>query len=557
MLSVVASILMVLAATATMASDSPPRPDTPAVAPPDALRHYAQGRLLEERGDGEAALSEYYRALLLDPKAAAIARRVSELSARLGDTGRALEFADRSLSLEPENPRSLWLKGTALFNSGRAAESLPYLEQAARRDSSDTELLRTLARVAEHLDRVDLVARANTRVVELDEEDGESWFQLATAQARLADFQAAERSLARAAEINPLRPGMLFMQGWVQEGLGKPAAAIDLYRRHLIVHTSDNVTRRRYVNLLAREKRYKEAYREVQVLAASSPNDLDVLEVEADLAFQLKRNSEATAVVAKMERLAGEDHDSLGRVISVLARHDQKQAAYRVADRRQAAAPGDCDATLLTARARALAGEPQAAITRLRQAIEECPDSLAPRVLLARQYQDLQRYKEAEAVWVETAQRYPSHIGVALDLAYCREQLGDLTGAQQAARDALELHPEEPAVLNFLGYLLADHNRNLEEAEDLITRALAKDPDNGAYIDSMGWVYYRLGRLADARRELERAVHLTRGDPVVHEHLGDVYKDLRLMDLARDQYQKSLAGDGTNQRVKAKLAELR
>jgi tetratricopeptide (TPR) repeat protein len=92
----------------------------------------------------------------------------------------------------------------------------------------------------------------------------------------------------------------------------------------------------------------------------------------------------------------------------------------------------------------------------------------------------------------------------------------------------------------------------------MIERALEKDPENGAYVDSYGWVLYREGELAAAREHLERAVRLTDGDPVVREHLGDVYRDLKLPDLAREQYKLSAAGDGENvKRVEDKLRALR
>jgi tetratricopeptide (TPR) repeat protein len=91
----------------------------------------------------------------------------------------------------------------------------------------------------------------------------------------------------------------------------------------------------------------------------------------------------------------------------------------------------------------------------------------------------------------------------------------------------------------------------------MIRRALERDPDNGAYVDSMGWVLYRLGRLTEARKELERAALLTSGDAVVLEHLGDVYRDLHLVDLARQQYQKALAAQGDGTRLKSKLDGLR
>jgi len=121
----------------------------------------------------------------------------------------------------------------------------------------------------------------------------------------------------------------------------------------------------------------------------------------------------------------------------------------------------------------------------------------------------------------------------------------------------LAREPDNPTALNFLGYLLADHNRNLQEAVGLIRRALELDPDNGAFLDSLGWAYYRLGRLEDARQLLERAVRVSGGDPVIHEHLGDVYKDLRLNHLAKDQYRLSLSFDQSNRRVRSKLSSIR
>src|SRR6187431_1310546 len=111
-------LVPVLAAGAVHADDpTPPRA-------PDALRHYAAGRLLEESGDLSDALAEYYRALSLDPKSVSIIRRASELAARMGDAGRSLELAERGLTLEPRDTRLAWLKGAALFNLGRMPEAL-------------------------------------------------------------------------------------------------------------------------------------------------------------------------------------------------------------------------------------------------------------------------------------------------------------------------------------------------------------------------------------------------------------------------------------------------
>ena len=553
----VACTVAIMAATSTLPSDARPQAPRPLYPSEEALRRYALGRLLEERGQRDLALGEYSRALLLDDGSASLARRMSETSAITGEPARSLEFAERALQLEPGDARALWLKGTALLNLNRASEALEPLETAAARDSERVEYLRTLGRAAESLDRLDVAVRTYRRVVWLDPDDPEAWFQLAAGEARLGHFGAADTALAEVASKNPLRPGVFFLQGWVQENLGHPQRAMDLYTEHLKSHPNDQVTRRRAVNLLAREKRFEEAWRQARIMTRAQPDDRETGEIEADLAYSAGRAAEGAQALKRLRRRWPDDPDVLAMAVGVLARHDRAREAVAEAEAWSAQRPDDFRAHLIAARARTLGQEPEAALVHLNRAIALAPDSLAPRAMLARFYEQQKRHQEAEKIWAETAARFPGRTGVAFDLAACREKLGDLAGAEAAVRDVLRREPDNPTALNFLGYLWADHALNLDEAVRLIARAIAQDPDNGAFIDSLGWAYYRLGRLGEARVQLEKAARLTGGDPVVLEHLGDVYKDLVLKDLAREQYRLSLAADPGNPRVRAKLDALR
>ncbi len=553
---VVALSLFIAAATSTPRSGLMQVPEAQYPSE-EALRRYAQGRLLEERNVPGEAQGEYLRVLLLDSRSGSSARRLSELSARLGDAAQSLEFADRALALEPSDARALWLKGAAQFNLGRAPEALQSLEAAVAADSDQVEYLRTLGRVGEELNRYDVVARAYRRAVAVDGEDSESWFQLAAAEARMGHFESARRALAETMANNPMRPGIFFLQGWIEEGLGEPDKAIDLYREHLKVHANDDVARRRLANLLVGARRYPEAYREAQTLGRSHPDDSDVSELEADLAFKLGRGSEGEQALTRLGSLAPDDPENLGLRIEVLARNKRGAQAVGLARAWSERHDRDFRGPMLSARAHQIAGEKEAALADARRAAEMAPDSLAPHLLLGRLEQLDKQWAEAAAVWAEVRRAHPSRLDVGLDLAYCREQMGNIEGAEQAARDVLAAAPADANALNFLGYLLADHDLKLEEAEGLIQKAMVQEPDNGAYLDSMGWVHYRLGRLEEARHELERAVRLSGGDPVVREHLGDVYKDLRLIELAREQYRMSLASDRSNTRVRTKLDGLR
>jgi tetratricopeptide (TPR) repeat protein len=552
----VACIVSIMAATSTLPSDAPPQAPRPQYPSEEALRHYAQGRLLEEEGQQGPALGEYSRALLLDDRSLSLARRLSETSAIAGDPARSLEFAERALQIAPNDARALWLKGTALLNLNREREALAPLEAAALEDSERVEYLRTLGRAAESLGRLDIAVRSYRRAIWLEPDDAESWFQLAAGEARLGHFGAADSALSEVAEMNPLRPGVFFLQGWVQENLGHPERAMELYTEHLKSHPGDQLTRRRAVNLLAREKRFAEAWQAAQVIARAQPNDREAYEMEADLAFSAGRAAAGAQALERLRRRWPDDPEVLAISVGVLARHDRAGQAVAEAEAWTAKRPDDFRVHLITARARALNRQPDAALTHVRRAIALAPDSLAPRAMLARLYTEQRRDAEAEKIWAETAQRFPAHNGVAFDLAACREKLGDLAGAEAAVRDVLGREPDNPTALNFLGYLWADHGRNLGQAVELIARALTQDPDNGAFLDSLGWAYYRLGRLGEAQVQLERAARLTGGDPVVLEHLGDVYKDLALNDLAREQYRQCLASDPANSRVRAKLDSL-
>jgi Flp pilus assembly protein TadD len=110
----------------------------------------------------------------------------------------------------------------------------------------------------------------------------------------------------------------------------------------------------------------------------------------------------------------------------------------------------------------------------------------------------------------------------ALGAAY--EQQGDLDKSLAQMRRVVEVNPENAAALNFMGYTLAQRGRELAEAERLVQRALTLRPDTGAFLDSLGWVYFQRGEYQRAVEALERASQLEPDEPVILEHLGDAYQ---------------------------------
>jgi tetratricopeptide (TPR) repeat protein len=153
--------------------------------------------------------------------------------------------------------------------------------------------------------------------------------------------------------------------------------------------------------------------------------------------------------------------------------------------------------------------------------------------------------------WV---QQEPANAEASFLLGEYLYQIGRLDEAEAALRQAFTLDPRHAPALNFLGYSLAERDVRLDEALSMIARALEIDAWNGAYLDSLGWAYYRLGRYAEARPALERAVRELPHDPTVLEHLGDLYRQLGERAAARTAWERALAaGAAEPEALRAKI----
>ena len=168
-----------------------------------------------------------------------------------------------------------------------------------------------------------------------------------------------------------------------------------------------------------------------------------------------------------------------------------------------------------------------AAKAHVRALIEQEPDDIRAYLALGSVHAAKEEYRDAATVYDRALQRIDEPTRADWNLFYQRgiayERLKEWEKAEPNFRKALELFPDQPQVLNYLGYSWVDMGMNLEEGLDLIRRAVELRPNDGYIVESLGWAYYRLGRFEEAVTELERAVSLKPDDPVLNDHLGDAY----------------------------------
>lgn len=157
----------------------------------------------------------------------------------------------------------------------------------------------------------------------------------------------------------------------------------------------------------------------------------------------------------------------------------------------------------------------------------------------AKDYREMARNYD-QAIQSLAGKRDKSHWSLYFQRGIAYERLKEWDKAEPNFKTALELNPDQPQVLNYLGYSWVDMNRNLTEGLDMIKRAVELRPDDGYIVDSLGWAYFRLGRFTDAVEELERAAELKAGDATINDHLGDAYWRVDRKREAVFQWQRAL-----------------
>jgi Flp pilus assembly protein TadD len=138
----------------------------------------------------------------------------------------------------------------------------------------------------------------------------------------------------------------------------------------------------------------------------------------------------------------------------------------------------------------------------------------------------------------------------------CYERSHQWPSAEADMKKALELFPDQPLVLNYLGYSWVDQGVHLEEGMDMIRRSVEQRPDDGYIVDSLGWAYYRTGNYDEAVKNLERAVLLKPDDPTINDHLGDAYWKSGRLTEARYQWRRALQFKPEKEDVKPIEAKL-
>lgn len=273
-------------------------------------------------------------------------------------------------------------------------------------------------------------------------------------------------------------------------------------------------------------------------IAFAFQNLADVLDGEASESYLLLY-AQSARFIAPYD---AEMHLTTARLLNELEQYDAAANTFAQVSTDHGAYP---NAEMGRADALRRAGRLDQAIEVLSQLARSFPDQPMAYASLGDVYRQKRDFENAQVAYDTALQSFSEDASVRWWLLYSRgiasERLDQWQAAENDFRAALALNPEDPSILNYLGYSLVDRGLKYEEALGMIETAAGLRPESGAIIDSLAWVYFKLGRFQDAVTPMERAAELEPNDPVISDHLGDIYWMVGRETEARFQWRRALS----------------
>jgi len=519
-----------------------------------ALASFVEGRSLEENGEIDKALEAYRKVLNVDPGHSKLASRVAALLIRQDDFPQAIDILKDAIKANPSNaePYSQLALIYAKYLK-KTDEAVDYANQAIALNPRDIEAYQRLCEIELAAGEERKALGTLERATKVDSDDAAFWTRLGKLYAAIlfkSDSQPKPDELRRvndvfkkAAEHADDDPSVLKDVADYYAASQQLKEAIPLYLRVLELQPDDANAREKLASSFILTNQRAKAVEMLEQLIKQHPEKYQPYDLLAqildDEARSLQRAKQLDEAKAKFARVVANYEQSLlinpnraGTYLRLaellLGPIKDPGRAVKILTEARRRFPGAPEIVYYLALAQREAKQIQQAVATFEEALHEAELDQDTEIVNAKFY---------------------FNYGATAEQAGLYEKAADLL------RKSIALDPANAAeAYNYLGYMWGDHNMYLDEAEDMIKRALQIEPDNGSYLDSLGWVEFRKGRFDQALADLLRAAkNMDHEDAVVFEHIGDVYLKLNRVPQALEAWQKALVLDPKNKKLSEKI----
>ncbi|MBN2322582.1 MAG: tetratricopeptide repeat protein [Spirochaetes bacterium] len=561
----------------------------------EALNSFSMGYYYLYEGELEMAKSQFKLALYheTDPPATLFAM-LSTVCEWLGESDEAKEYTRRGLAEDPENEELLEIDSMMLLSEGKYEEAIESLKKLSEIRPYDVGLMFSLAEAYETTENEDGLIDVYSRMVKTNPQMVDAHLSLGYIFTKRGMYDDAEVEYEAVLEIEPENEKAVFYLTYIYLSTGRTDAALDLFRKldskellndemledyavNLFIEGQDPIPvldRIENPDLLSEEtvaiirlsEGDLEGAKEIfETIVAESPGSItpyigliriaerkNNVDMERKWRFVLAGNYFKYRIFDKAllqaERVKVLDPEFLenryllGDIFYALRRTKDAIEEFMYFTRHS---EEKGDALLKLGMLYDEAGDHDKAIEQFSEAVKLFPENDKLYYYLGLEYRIVEDYKNAAWAFRKAIELRDDDPEYYFNLGVSCERMGKIEEAIRYLDRSVTLDDTNPISLNYLGYILADEGIRLEEAKDYIEKALSAEPDNSAYLDSMGWVYFKLAEYAKAKEYLVAATSdidtTNKENYLIYEHLGDVYYVLGLFFEAKEAWQKALS----------------
>ncbi len=512
---------------------------------------FLRGQLAARAGRPEQAIEFMKRAVEKAPDQPVLKKELALIYMKQGNEAKALEMAQKALAQDPGNLEALIVAASLWQAAGKTDSAIQayqkVIEKAPERENIYLILARIYLRQEEYRDAADLLEP----FVKQFPGSYTGFYYLGKAYTGLDELDKAAYAYVRSLSVNPdlMEPRAELIEIYNRQG--KEQEVVAQYEA-VLQRDPQNVAAALELGIFYETRRLPEKARPLwEDLAGRAEPESEVIKFVTRFLLARQRYDDARTALSGMLESAPENQDLNYLAGATCYLMDDIEQAL---DHFQKVTPDSYfypEAMIHQAIIHNRKEQTQQAVELLETAMAKADSagkvSLIP--YLSAFYQEQKHYQQAADLLNQGLAIDPENMELHYELGVLYDKMGDLPAAIEKMKQVIEKDSEHADALNYLGYTYADRNINLDEAESLIGRALELEPENGYILDSMGWVYYRKGEYEKARRYLDKAVSRVSDDPIILEHLGDVYNKIDLPAQAVKYYKQALENSPADEDV--------
>lgn len=492
------------------------------IEPSDTSSLIQLGRLYKADNQNDKAEEVFKKVLNSEPGSMGALVNLAGVYVDQGDYADAIAL----LTKIPENEmdsRSLGLLGFAYSQNHQTDQAVATYEKALAEDPDNEEIDRAYAEALMTAGKTDAARAELEKILKAEPDDGTTYLRLGRLDRQEGRFDQARQELERARSLSPDNVEISYELAQLEDSTGNDDKAIAILA-----------------------KLVKDSERPNGQYTMGEANNRAIFLERLGLVYRNEEKYDQALDTFRQIVALGKGQSARGEglVIETLRLDRQPQKALEEADAALKKDPSDRTLRLLKASILGEQGHADQAVQELQAMLgSKGNDDVETYRAIAQVDSQVKRFPEAEAAARKaleaSSKSDDQEFGhFLLGSIYEREKKYDL--AEQEFKKVLSTDPLNAAAANYLGYMLADRGVRLEESVKYIQEALKLEPNNGAYLDSLGWAYFKMHRLDQAENQLEKAARLITTDPTIHEHLGHIYLELGKKREAQEVWERAL-----------------